>query len=321
MMITHAAAITIALCLDRFIGDPPAWPHPVRWIGSFIIWLEHRLNKGRSRKLKGIFGVFSVVAMTILMTALVVYGSYQIHWSAGFMLETILITSALASKSLADAAKEVSAPLQKGEMKEARTKLSWIVGRDTEKLDESAIARGTIETVAENTSDGVTAPMFFALLFGAPGMWGYKAINTGDSIVGYKNERYAEYGWASAKLDDFANWIPARITALLMLLTVKPANGKRSALLKVLPAQSKKHPSPNSGWGEAAVALLLHIKLGGTNTYQGVISNRPVIGLSDDPLTVHHIEQTITIMHRTAWLFLACCWIGGMLYDLTFPWR
>ncbi|MDZ5711191.1 adenosylcobinamide-phosphate synthase CbiB [Jeotgalibacillus haloalkalitolerans] len=320
-MITHAAAITLALCLDRLIGDPPAWPHPVRWIGSFIIWLERRLNKGRLRKLRGIVSVCSVLTITLLITALLVYGSNQVHWIAGFIVETLLITSALASKSLADAAQEVSVPLQKGYMKEARTKLSWIVGRDTEHLDESEIARGTIETVAENTSDGVTAPMFWALIFGAPGIWVYKAVNTGDSIVGYKNERYAVYGWASARLDDLANWIPARITALLMLMTKKPAHGRRSTLLKELPAQAKKHPSPNSGWGEAAVALLLHIKLGGTNTYQGVTSNRPVIGLSEEPLTVQHIEQTITIMHRTAWLFLACCWIGGTLFDLTFTWR
>ncbi|MBM7580877.1 adenosylcobinamide-phosphate synthase CbiB [Jeotgalibacillus terrae] len=320
-MITHAAAITIALCLDRLIGDPPTWPHPVRWIGSFIIWMERRLNKEKSQKLKGVLGASAVLAVTLLVTCAVVSAGYQFHWSAGFLLETLLITSALASKSLADAAKEVSAPLQKRDMDEARTKLSWIVGRDTEHLHESDIARGTIETVAENTSDGVTAPMFWALIFGAPGIWVYKAINTGDSIVGYRNERYHQYGWASAKLDDLANWIPARITALLMLLTKKPASGKRTALYKELPAQARKHPSPNSGWGEAAVALLLHIKLGGTNTYQGVISNRPVIGLSDRPLTVEHIEQTITIMHRAAWLFLACCWIGGMLYDFTFTWR
>ncbi|TFD92923.1 adenosylcobinamide-phosphate synthase CbiB [Jeotgalibacillus sp. R-1-5s-1] len=318
-MIIHAAALTVALLLDRLVGDPPAWPHPVRWIGSFVIWLEKRLNK--HKKSDGILALLIVLAVTLLITISLVLIAWEIHWSIGFLVEVILMTSALASKSLGDAAKEVERPLLNGDLTKARTKLSWIVGRDTAHLDEGGIARGTIETVAENTSDGVTAPMFWGLLFGAPGIWMYKAINTGDSIVGYKNERYREYGWASARLDDLANWIPARVTGVMMLLVKRPVAGTTIDLLKQLPVEAKKHPSPNSGWGEAATALLLHIKLGGTNTYQGVVSNRPVIGQGSTPLGVTHIGPSITIMKRTAWLFLAVCWIGGVLFDVTFTWR
>ncbi|WP_227394508.1 adenosylcobinamide-phosphate synthase CbiB [Jeotgalibacillus aurantiacus] len=318
-MIVHAAALTVALFLDRLVGDPPAWPHPVRWIGSFIIWLEKRFNK--NKKSGGVIALLIVLAVTLLITFSLVVMAWKIHWSTGFLVEVILMTSALASKSLGDAAKEVEEPLLNGDLTEARTKLSWIVGRDTANLDEGEIARGAIETVAENTSDGVTAPIFWGLLFGAPGIWMYKAINTGDSIVGYKNERYREYGWASARLDDLANWIPARVTGVMMMLVKRPVAGTTIDLLKQLPVEAKKHPSPNSGWGEAATALLLHIKLGGTNTYQGVISERPVIGQGSTPLNVRDIGQSITIMIRTAWLFLAVCWIGGVLFDLTFTWR
>ena len=184
------------------------------------------------------------------------------------------------SKKSAEAGMEVYRPLA-GKKDEAGLKLSYIVGRDTEKLDESEIVRGTIETVAENTSDGITAPLFWAFIGGAPLAMVYRVINTCDSMVGYKNEKYSDFGWASAKLDDVVNWIPSRITGFLMLLAYRPEKAKIKATWKILFRDAKKHPSPNSGWCEAAAAALLGVQLGGVNTYKGIVSNRALMG---DPL-------------------------------------
>ena len=320
-MIEHLTAMTLALMLDRIIGDPPKWPHPVRWIGSLIHFLEGRLNKGKHQKAKGIFHLIIVLAVVAAAAWSLITLAAGIHWGLGFVIEVLLMTSALASKSLKVAANDVLSPLEKGDVAQARIRLSWIVGRDTERLDEDEIVRGTIETVAENTSDGITAPLFWALIGGAPAIWFYKAINTGDSIVGYRNERFEKYGWATAKLDDAVNWIPSRITAALMLMTIKPVPAiPRAKLFQLLPAEAKKHPSPNSGWGEAAVALLLNIRLGGRNTYQGIESLRPVIGNGSVKLERRHIHQTLVIMDQTTCLFILLSWIGGIIYAFAATW-
>ena len=191
------------------------------------------------------------------------------------------MATTIAHKSLKDAALEVYDPLQKEDYQEARLKLSYIVGRDTEQLDESEIVRGTVETVAENTSDGVTAPMFWAWIGGAPFALLYRAINTCDSMVGYKNDKYSEFGWASARMDDVVNWIPSRLTGFIMLLANRPQKTKVKKTWKILFRDAKKHPSPNSGWCEAAAAAILGVQLGGVNTYKGIVSNRALMG---DPL-------------------------------------
>ncbi|MDG5471135.1 adenosylcobinamide-phosphate synthase CbiB [Jeotgalibacillus sp. ET6] len=320
MILAHLAAMTLALAADRIIGDPPSWPHPVRWIGSFILFIERKWNKGKYRKTKGVIHLAFALLLVLFFTGGLTWTAYRIHWAAGFFSEVVLITSALAAKSLKEAALEVAEPLEQGNLQEARKKLSWIVGRDTDELKEREIVRGTVETVAENTSDGITAPLFWAFLGGAPGIWLYKAINTGDSIVGYRIERFHDYGWAWAKMDDAVNWVPARITGWVMLLTMKNSVYSLKALFKRLPKEAKKHPSPNSGWGEAAVALLLNIKLGGMNSYQGIPSNRPLIGFGTDKLTVYHIHQSLLIMNRTIILFLLICWLGGIVYVIAVPW-
>jgi len=319
-MVWHLTAITIALILDRLIGDPPNWPHPVRWIGSLISWLEKRLNKGSAAKAKGVVHLAIVLSVVGVFVLGLVYVGYEVHWIVGLLVEIVLMTSALASKSLQQAAVEVLEPLKENNLDQARMKLSWIVGRDTDHLTEDEISRGTIETVSENTSDGITAPLFWALIGGAPAIWIYKAINTGDSIVGYKNKRYQNYGWASARLDDVANWIPSRITGYLMLLSKKPVDASRTKLIRQLHTEAKKHPSPNSGWGEAAVALMLQIQLGGKNTYQGIESNRPLIGTKRMSIESGHITQTIQIMNRTVLLFIVCCWIGGIIFEIATTW-
>ncbi|NHC39683.1 cobalamin biosynthesis protein [Bacillus sp. MM2020_1] len=320
MIIYHLVAITIAYLIDMFIGDPPNWPHPVRWIGKMITFFEKRLNKGESKQLKGV-GMLLFVLLSVYIIALVlVETGYGIHPIVGVLVESIIISTTIAQKSLKGAALEVYRPLSKGGLSEARIKLSYIVGRDTESLDEGEIARGTIETVAENTSDGVTAPMFWALLGGAPLAMVYRAANTCDSMVGHMNNRYIEFGWASAKWDDVMNWLPSRLTGMIMLLGQRPDSITYKKAWTILFRDAKKHPSPNSGWGEAAVATILGIQLGGINYYQGIVSNRAKMGDPIQPIQADHIIQANHILSKTVLLFLLLLWIGGILLDLAVAW-
>lgn len=318
-MSAHIIALTFGLLLDRIIGDPPNWTHPVRWIGSFIIKLTTLLNKGRHRKVKGIILLISVVAVTFTSVFTVVFTAYKIHFIFGIVVESILCAIGFAQKSLKDAAMSVYQPLVNGDLREARMKLSWIVGRDTEKLSESEITRAVVETVSENTSDGITAPLFFAFLLGAPGLWLYKAVNTLDSMVGHENEKFQDFGYASAKMDDVLNYIPSRVTGYIILLWTKNYS-KQSLRTRFANwwKDAKKHPSPNSGYLEAATACQLGVQLGGLNMYKGIPSNRPRMGISENPLRAIHILYTIRQMHIAIFLFwLMMIVIGGVLRDIT----
>ncbi len=263
-MIVLVIACIIGLVFDLAIGDPPKMPHPVRWIGKLIQSQTELWNKGTMRKTRGMVMALAVVGTTMFVVTAILVVSYHVSLVFGILVEGILIGNGLAQRSLKEAAMAVYDPLVKGDFAEARVKLSWIVGRDTEKLDEDDIVRGVVETVSENTSDGVTAPLFYAFLFGAVGLWGYKAINTLDSMIGYKNEKYQDFGMFAAKLDDVANFVPSRLTGLLMVLGTKNETtmslGKR---LKRWAQDAKKHPSPNSGYLEAATAVQLGVQLGG----------------------------------------------------------
>jgi adenosylcobinamide-phosphate synthase len=320
MIVYHLISITIAYIIDMFIGDPPEWPHPVRWMGSMISFIEKKWNKGKFMRLKGV-GMLLLILLTFFFIVLTfVYIGYRIHPFLGILVESIIISTTIAQKSLKGASLEVYRPLTKGDLPEARKKLSYIVGRDTDALDEGEIARGAIETVAENTSDGVTAPMFWALIGGAPLAIVYRAANTCDSMVGHMNGRYREFGWASAKWDDVMNWIPSRITGILMLAGTRPDYMNDRQAWAILFRDAKKHPSPNSGWGEAAVAAILGIQLGGINYYKGLISNRAKMGEPIQPIQAEHILKANHILKRTVLLFLLLLWIGGMLLELAVTW-
>lgn len=318
-MIAIVIACIIGIIFDVLVGDPPKLPHPVRWIGKLIQSQTALWNRGKWRKLRGTVMALAVVGTTMFVVTLILLLSYQVSLIFGILVEGLLIGIGLAQRSLKEAALAVYEPLVKGDFAEARVKLSWIVGRDTEKLGEDEIVRGVVETVSENTSDGVTAPLFYAFLFGAIGLWGYKAVNTLDSMVGYKNETFKDFGMFSAKLDDVLNFIPSRITGFLMVLGTKNETsysfGQR---LKRWAQDAKKHPSPNSGYLEAATAVQLGVQLGGKNTYQGVISQRAIMGEKLVPLTKEHIMASIIQMRIAMVLFtLVMLAVEVFIYAIT----
>ena len=316
-MMAHIVAIAIGLVLDRVIGDPSDWPHPVRWIGKLIGTLTKKWNRPPHAFRNG-FLLVGVIAIVVFTAAfLLVAGAYLIHWSIGILVEAVLIAAGLAQKSLHDAAEDVYRPLVRKDFALAREKLSWIVGRDTAHLNESEITRGVVETVSENTSDGVTAPLFWAFLLGAPGLWLYKAVNTCDSMVGYKNAEFQQFGYASARFDDLLNLIPSRITGFLILITTRNEHalplGRR---LSYWCRDARKHPSPNSGWLEAATAIQLGVELGGVNTYQGIRSIRARMGEPYVTLEAKHIRLAVRHMHIvTAWFYILFA-IGGLIYEI-----
>jgi adenosylcobinamide-phosphate synthase len=294
-----------AVALDLLIGDPKWLPHPVIGMGKLISFLEQRWNQGEHRRGKGVALTIVVVGISYLVAFLLLYLAYKLHMMLGILLEIYLISTTIAIKGLRQAALQVAFPLLEGNLAEARKQLSMIVGRDSETLSEAEIVRGTVETVAENTVDGITAPLFFAILGGAPLAIAYRAINTLDSMVGYKNERFLQFGWASARLDDVSNWIPARLTSLAMWLSalfIRPLRMARA--LRLTLRDAPKHPSPNSGWSEAMVAGLLGIQLGGVNSYGGVLSERARMGEGTRELRIGDIKQTILFMHGGWVIFL-----------------
>jgi adenosylcobinamide-phosphate synthase len=319
-MISHLLSIILALFIDRIAGDPNHWPHPVRWIGRFISFLEVRWNRGKYRKWKGTLLSFTVLLTIFFLSLFITIASYSIHTVVGIIIESILIYTSISQRSLKEAALEVYEPLIANNMQLARKKLSYIVGRDTENLEESEIVRGAVETVAENTSDGITAPLFWALLGGAPLAMMYRAVNTCDSMVAYKNDRFLEFGWASARIDDGFNWIPSRLTGIIMVVCSPTKFRIRKESFTILFRDAKKHPSPNSGWGEAAVAAILGVQLGGLNYYGGEVSLRAVMGDSETSLRSHHIIDSIHIMNRTVHVFTLLLIGGGILYELAKAW-
>ncbi|WP_100407153.1 adenosylcobinamide-phosphate synthase CbiB [Bacillus solitudinis] len=317
-MIYHLIALTMGVVIDRIMGDPKWLPHPVIGMGKLIATLDQSLNRGRKKR-NG-FVLLIVVSTVVLVLAIAVtLIAYRIHLYIGIFIEAFLISTTIAQKGLKLAATQVAKPLEQGEIEKARTYLSYIVGRDTARLDEAACTRGTVETVAENTSDGVTAPLFFALLGGAPFALVYRAVNTCDSMVGYKSEKYEQFGFASAKFDDILNWIPSRITGSIMIIMNKPSLQRtRRDCWRIMKRDAPKHPSPNSGWGEAAVAALLGIQLGGINTYKGTVSDRARMGDALVSLGAEHIYKTNAIMGRTVIGFMFFLWlIGGVFIVFT----
>ena len=284
-----ALPLLLALAADAWLGDPPVWPHFVRWVGKAIAWLETRLRAlcgtAQGLRLAGVALALLVVGGSALAAWLALKLAYALLPILGLALAALLAFQCLAAGQLWREAKAVLAPLEAGDLVEARRSLAMIVGRDTGQLSEMAVRRAVIETLAENLNDGVIAPLFYLALGGPVLGVAYKAVNTLDSMVGYKDERYADLGWASARLDDLAGWLPARLTAALIiaaapLLGLNPGQALQATLLF-----HDAHKSPNSAWSEAAMAGALDLRLGGPNFYHGQLVDKPWINPSGrDPL-------------------------------------
>lgn len=297
--------VLLAMLIDLCVGDPDGWPHPVIIIGGVIARLERRWNHGSARRRYwwGLCLTLMVVAGTWAVSTGVLYALGAIHPWLALFAELVLLATTFAAHGLAKAGMAVYRPLLAGDLGGARRALGRIVGRDTEKLNEAELTRGAVESVAENSVDGITAPLFWALIGGAPLALAYKAVNTLDSMVGYRNARFNDFGCASARLDDAVNWLPARLTALSLWLSawLLPHMYCRGALAatwhQARAHASKRHASPNAGWPEAMVANLLGVRLGGMNYYQGVASPSAELGRGSAPLVAEHVRRTVWLMH------------------------
>ncbi len=289
--------------LDLIFGDPKWLPHPVKLMGKAIRWLEGFLRRCVSwERLAGTLLVVLVVGGSLFVTGIMVAAANEIGPLAGFVVASIVIWTTLAVKDLATHAKKVLFPLMTGDVARARQNLSLIVGRDTDKLDENGVVRACVETVAENTVDGILSPLFFAFVGGAPLAMAFKAVSTLDSMVGHKNERHIRFGWAAARLDDLANWIPARIAGFLMPLAALFCEHGFLPAWRMMRRDGRKHDSPNAGIPEAAMAGALRIQLGGPSYYDGELVEKPLIGDGFRPYTTDRIWEAIRIMYVTSLL-------------------
>lgn len=292
--------VCAALAVDAAIGDPTRLPHPVVMMGRWIRWIETHTYRKEPKKRSFLLGVF-LCGTTVMGSAAAAYAAVWlcvwVHPWLGYAANVWLISTTIACRGLAEAGLRVYRPLAECRLDEARTYTGYIVGRDTQELDEPELARATVETVAENTVDAVLSPVFFALLGGAPGAFLYRAANTLDSMVGYRNERYRWYGKASARLDDALNYVPARMAGLLLALSAALCGHSARASAASIRQYARLHPSPNSGYPESAVAGALGIRLGGVNRYGGVESRRAYMGEATRGLESRDIKRTVTLLY------------------------
>ncbi|GAA0103132.1 adenosylcobinamide-phosphate synthase CbiB [Paraclostridium bifermentans] len=299
--------MVIAYLLDLIIGDPYSFPHPVRFIGNLIRFTEGKIRKifksKNQLKIGGFLLWIIAVGFTALVTGLIL-NLLCINNIFYVIIASIILYTTLSTKCLADEAKKIYEVLKTGDIEKSRKQLSYIVGRDTTSLSENEIIRATVETVAENTVDGIISPMMYGFIGGPVLAMAYKAINTLDSMVGYKNEKYGDIGFASAKIDDIANFIPARITPFFMMIAsfILGFNSKKS--IKIAMRDRKNHKSPNCAYAEGAVAGALEVQLGGTNMYFGEKVYKPTIGDKDRELEAEDILRTNKIMYLTSFIAL-----------------
>lgn len=298
-----------ALLLDTLVGDPRSKYHPVVLIGNCISFYEHLLYKkntiAKNQILLGISTVLLVLMTVMLIVTGLLFIGGTIHPIGYFIVSLLCLYIAISPRCLAEAGIEIAILLRKQDISEARRKVGWIVGRKTSELDESEITRATIETVAENTVDGIISPLFWFVLLGPWGAIGYRAINTMDSMLGYKNDRYLYFGRFAARLDDVVNYIPARITCVLFVIASFLCGKDWKHAIRIATRDAHKHPSPNGGYAEAPVAGALHIRLGGQNVYHDKVTFRAYMG---DPITSmvgKHIYQTIYLMYTVSILGVA----------------
>jgi len=290
---THIGTLVAALLLDAIFGDPDRiwrrYPHPAAIMGRGVAWLDRRLNRGANKRARG------VLATAVLVSAAGVTGVLIARLPDFGILECALAAILLAQKSLVAHITAVARALERG-LADGRRAVQMVVGRDADALDRAGIIRGAVESVAENFSDGVVAPAFWFVLFGLPGMMIYKAVNTADSMIGYRSEKYIDFGWAAARLDDLLNWIPARLGGGLICLAF--ASRRACAVMR---RDAPLHRSPNAGWPEAATAAIVGIAISGPRSYDGRITDDPFVNAEGrhDPVP-GDIDAAVRVIWR-AW--------------------
>ena len=339
MILEHLIGFTLGVLLDRMIGDPHGFPHPIRLIGTLIGWLDKKLNgEGESKEdqsgkktggsaghgkavLLGTMTWLVVVSATVLVTFIIMFFAYKLHVVIGIVVEAVLTCYILAAKSLSGESMAVYKRMEAdgGDLTEARKALSMIVGRDTENLDEAAITRAVVETIAENTSDGVIAPLIYTFIGGPVLGFAYKAVNTMDSMLGYHNDRYEYFGRVAARMDDVFNFVPARLSALMMVIAAfiggRNYSGKRA--FTVFKRDRYNHKSPNSAQTESACAGALGVRLGGDSSYFGKLVHKPYIGDDTRPVERADIKRAARLMFLTEYLWVAVLLALGILFVAT----
>lgn len=309
----HIIAFGLGFILDMILGDPYCLPHPIRLIGTLISRLEGRLLKKEAavqeKRKKGRLLVVAVTGSTVCKAAVLLVVSYMVHPCLGIAVETIMTYQTLAAKCLKVESMKVYRCLREENLAAARKAVSMIVGRDTDVLDEEGVAKAAIETVAENTSDGVIAPMLYDAIGGPVLGFFYKAVNTMDSMVGYKNEKYLDFGRAAAKLDDVMNYVPARISAYVMIFAAyiggRDFNGGYAK--KIYKRDNRNHASPNSAQTESVCAGALGIRLAGDASYFGKLVKKPYIGDALRGVEAEDIRRVNRLMYITAWASELMC--------------
>ena len=320
---TNPFSLLIGWLLDLIFGDPQKLPHPVVWFGKMIATCEHQYNKGTHRKLKGaliaiglilfIFALAWMLRKILGIFALFIFDGtreqvYQIPLLL-YIFDALAIFFCLAGTTLIREVREVFLALDRS-LDEGRRQVARIVGRDTSELSAQEVRTAALETLAENLSDGVIAPLFWLAILGTPGMLAYKMVNTLDSMIGYKTERYKDFGCWAAHIDDIANYLPARLTAFLMVLTTG-----RLGLLRFVWKNGRNHASPNSGYPEAALAAILDCRFGGPHYYFGELFDKPYIGTNDRLLTTEDMKTAVRI-NRTAEVLMVLLTVSVSLFAL-----
>lgn len=296
--------LAAGMALDAIMGEPKwLWdrvPHPAVLMGRLIGWADETFNQGAAKRLKG------VATIAVLLIGALILGA--ILSGFGWLVEILVIAILLAQKSLTSHVQDVADALRLS-LSDGRMAVARIVGRDTTALDQSGVARGAIESAAENLSDGVVAPIFWVIIAGLPGLIAYKMLNTADSMIGYRTERHEDFGWAAARLDDLANWIPARITGGLIMLATSSYD--RFGIIRT---ESRQHRSPNAGWPEAAMAHGLGVALSGPRIYQGALTDDPFINAEGDKrIGPEEIDASVNVLWKVWAMCLGIAVLGVLV--------
>ena len=298
---TTSAILLLALVVDALIGWPDALyrniGHPVTWLGKLISHMDKSLNRMEwhppTRRLMGLLTAAFIILICIVSGQIIQNAVGQ--GILGFFISVLLAWPLLASRSLYSHVKDVAQPLELMDLRSAREAVSMIVGRDPKQLDTAGVGRAAIESLAENTSDGVVAPIFWGLIFGLPGILAYKAINTMDSMIGYKTPKHLDFGWAAARIDDLANWVPARLTGLIIAMM----SGTPNTALQTIRRDAGKHRSPNAGWPESAMAAALGVRLSGPRSYHDKQTNDPWLYAEGRDVEGSDVTRALAVFKRS----------------------